>query len=115
VSTLAVKKKKKESLDFSLDNDTGEDDEVIGDMEEWINNKPAGFGNKVYDTALEEKLLAEIEHDKKSRMAAAMGLKENNGKSNGKKSGKAGKAIRAEAAPPAGVEVWVGTCHGRRV
>ncbi|CAM6050512.1 unnamed protein product [Sphagnum compactum] len=106
VSTLAVKKKKKDSLDFSLDNDTGEDDEVIGDMEEWINNKPAGFGNKVYDTALEEKLLAEIEHDKKSQMAAAMGLKENNGKSNGKKSGKAGKAIRA--APPAGVEVWVG-------
>ncbi len=49
----------------------------------------------MYDTALEEKLLAEIEHDKKSRMAAAMGLKENNGKSNGKKSGKAGKAIRA--------------------
>jgi hypothetical protein len=49
----------------------------------------------VYDTALEEKLLAEIEHDKKSRMAAAMGLKENNEKSNGKKSGKAGKAIRA--------------------
>ncbi|CAK9260327.1 unnamed protein product [Sphagnum jensenii] len=106
VSTLAVKKKKKESLDFSLDNDIGEDDEVIGDMEEWINNKPAGFGNKVYDTALEEKLLAEIEHDKKSRLAAAMGLKENNGKANGKKSGKAGKAIRA--APPAGVEVWVG-------
>ncbi|CAM6005837.1 unnamed protein product [Sphagnum balticum] len=103
VSTLAVKKKKKESLDFSLDNDIGEDDEVIGDMEEWINNKPAGFGNKVYDTALEEKLLAEIEHDKKSRLAAAMGLKENNGKANGKKSGKAGKAIRA-----AGVEVWVG-------
>jgi hypothetical protein len=28
-------------------------------------------------------------------MAAAMGLKENNEKSNGKKSGKAGKAIRA--------------------
>ncbi|CAK9201088.1 unnamed protein product [Sphagnum troendelagicum] len=106
VSTLAVKKKKKESLDFSLDNDIGGDDEVIGDMEEWINNKPAGFGNKVYDTALEEKLLAEIEHDKKSRLAAAMGLKENNGKANGKKSGKAGKAIRA--APPAGVEVWVG-------
>ncbi|CAK9200981.1 unnamed protein product [Sphagnum troendelagicum] len=106
VSTLAVKKKKKESLDFSLDNDIGEDDEVIGDMEEWINNKPAGFGNKVYDTALEEKLLAEIEHDKKSPLAAAMGLKENNGKANGKKSGKAGKAIRA--APPAGVEVWVG-------
>jgi hypothetical protein len=46
VSTLAVKKKK-ESLDFSLDNGTGEDDEVIGDMEEWINNKPGGFGNKV--------------------------------------------------------------------
>jgi hypothetical protein len=47
VNTLAVKRKKKESLDFSLDNDTGEDDEVIEDMEEWINNKPASFGNKV--------------------------------------------------------------------
>ncbi len=51
MSTLAVKKKK-ESLDFSLDNDTGEDDEVIGDMEEWINNKPAGFGNKVLSSII---------------------------------------------------------------
>ncbi len=49
----------------------------------------------MYDTALEDKLLAEIEHDKKSQMAATMGLKENNGISNGKKLGKVGKTIRA--------------------
>jgi len=60
VSTLAVKKKKKESLDFSLDNDTGEDDEVIGDMEEWINNKPAGFGNKVLSSFIHLLILSYV-------------------------------------------------------
>ncbi|KAG0569160.1 hypothetical protein KC19_6G069600 [Ceratodon purpureus] len=104
-------KAKRETMDFEfLDDDDGmaEEDRVPDhvDMEEWMRNRPSGFGvGKEYDLALEEKLLAEIEADRKAQEAA----KRNKG-SKGKITPKKPKVTEA----PAGVEVWVGNLPRKR-
>ncbi|XP_024376261.1 uncharacterized protein [Physcomitrium patens] len=114
-SRVVVKaaKGRREKMDFFLD-DVGESEDTIPDdvvdMEEWMRNRPAGFGiGKVYDLSLEEKLLAEVEADRKAREAAKArkGLGQ---ASQPKKKQKASKVTEA----PAGVEVWVGNLPRKR-
>lgn len=107
-------KGKREKMDFFLDGDGGDDlgedkiPEPLVDMEEWMRNRPSGFGvGKEYDLALEEKLLAEIEADKKAREAAKLRAKAGKGKITPKAKPKVTEA-------PAGIEVWVGNLPRKR-
>ncbi|CAM6092569.1 unnamed protein product [Calypogeia fissa] len=114
VVVFATKQKRRSSvLDMNEeievdddDDDDQEDGEVteFADMEEWMRNKPSGFGLKEYDTSLEDRLLAEIEAEKKAQ--AALALK--------KKFKKTPKAPEKQDAPPQGVEVYVGNLPRKR-
>lgn len=65
--------------DFIGDED--DDDEVImplRNMKKWLEHKPKGFGvDKVYDTAVEDKLMEEIEQSRKAQLANINKLKNN--------------------------------------
>ncbi|KAM3358772.1 hypothetical protein P3S68_021705 [Capsicum galapagoense] len=65
--------------DFIGDED--DEDEVImplRNMKKWLEHKPKGFGvDKVYDTAVEDKLMEEIEQSRKAQLANINKLKNN--------------------------------------
>ncbi|KAL3501231.1 hypothetical protein ACH5RR_035680 [Cinchona calisaya] len=48
-------------------------------MKKWLENRPRGFGEgKVYDTSIEDKLMEEIEQNRKAQLANINNLKNNN-------------------------------------
>uniref|UniRef100_A0A7N0T835 RRM domain-containing protein n=1 Tax=Kalanchoe fedtschenkoi TaxID=63787 RepID=A0A7N0T835_KALFE len=92
---FAVKKRRKDkggvlelaSFDnegYEFDDDEDEDDEEEGllmpmeKMKQWLENKPAGFGQgKVYDTTVEDKLLDEMQQSRVAQLANINKLKHN--------------------------------------
>ncbi|KAG6549656.1 hypothetical protein Mapa_008635 [Marchantia paleacea] len=111
----ASKPKRNPILEFDEDdeNDEDSDDEDAGilDMEEWIKNKPSGFGGggKEYDTSLEERLLEEIKRDQIAQAAAKAASKNKKPTPPIKPGKKAGSDKK-----PDGVEVFVGNLPKKR-
>lgn len=116
-----VEEEEEEEFEFDEDGDVDDDfgdenedfDEDEGDvvipyhkMDEWLVKKPRGFGEgKVYDTSIEDKLLAEIEKAKEAQLANIKKLKNETKEPTSK--GEPKKELNASEGVPSGIRVRI--------
>eukprot|EP00850_Spirogloea_muscicola_P009526 SM000053S17483 [mRNA] locus=s53:592841:595283:- [translate_table: standard] len=84
-------------------------------MRDWLRTKPPGFGQgRAYDTALEDKLVQEMEASRRARAASAAASKGGRRPPTSAPQTVAGKPAKTEPPPPTGVLVWVGNLPRKR-